>query len=191
MIARQVPRTTSQSYAGVAGSSMAMHREATRIQRRRSWTYDWGLPDRQRGSISGRNSPTPARRRSATEAPFLLLRSFAGGFAGRSRALRFLIATSARWEAANEDRSDRRQRADGTGSTSGPGITGLLAAAGDFHRMRAEDKAFWKVTKDDPGNKHADAFNQPDGLWTRIGGAVQRVSNRGQPRPPFRGQSRL
>ncbi len=53
----------------------------------------------------------------------------------------------------------------------------LLAAAGDFHRMRAEDKAFWKVTKDDPGNKHADAFNQPDGLWTRIGGAVQRVSN--------------
>jgi hypothetical protein len=53
----------------------------------------------------------------------------------------------------------------------------LLAAAGNFHRMRAEDKAFWKVTKDDPGNKHADAFNQPDGLWTRIGGAVQRVSN--------------
>ena len=53
----------------------------------------------------------------------------------------------------------------------------LLAAAGDFHRMRAEDKAFWKVTKVDPGNKHADAFNLPDGLWTRIGGAVQRVSN--------------
>jgi hypothetical protein len=53
----------------------------------------------------------------------------------------------------------------------------LLRGAGDFHRMRAEDIAFWKVTKDDPGNKHADAFNQPDGLWTRIGGAVQRVSD--------------
>jgi hypothetical protein len=53
----------------------------------------------------------------------------------------------------------------------------LLAAAVDFHRMRAEDKAFWEVTKDDPGNKHADAFNQPDGLWVRISGAVQRVSN--------------
>jgi hypothetical protein len=24
----------------------------------------------------------------------------------------------------------------------------LLRGAGDFHRMRAEDKAFWKVTKD-------------------------------------------
>jgi hypothetical protein len=53
----------------------------------------------------------------------------------------------------------------------------LLAAAADFHRMRAEDKAFWKVTKDDPGNKHADAFNAPDGLWVRTSGAVQRVSD--------------
>jgi hypothetical protein len=53
----------------------------------------------------------------------------------------------------------------------------LLAAAADFHRMRAEDKAFWNVTEDDPGNKHADAFNQPDGLWTRIGYAIQRVSD--------------
>jgi hypothetical protein len=43
--------------------------------------------------------------------------------------------------------------------------------------MRVEDKAFWKATKDDPGNKHADASNAPDGLWTRIGVAIQRVSN--------------
>ena len=90
-----------------------------------------------------------------------------------SQALRFLIATSAGREASNERRSGRRQRADQKGSTPG---RELLAAAGHFHRMRAEDKAFWKVTKDDPGNKHADAFNQPDGLLTRIGGAVQRVS---------------
>ena len=53
----------------------------------------------------------------------------------------------------------------------------LLAAAGDFHRMRAEDKAFWKATKDDPEDKYANAFNQPDGLWVRISGAVQRVSD--------------
>jgi hypothetical protein len=88
--------------------------------------------------------------------------------------LRFLISGSARREAANETtktavsaQTERDQHPDRE----------LLAAAGDFHRMRAEDKAFWKVTKVDPGNKHADAFNLPDGLWTRIGGAVQRVSN--------------
>jgi hypothetical protein len=34
-----------------------------------------------------------------------------------------------------------------------------------------------RVTREDPGNKHADAFNRPDGLWIRIGGAVQRVAD--------------
>ena len=52
----------------------------------------------------------------------------------------------------------------------------LLQAAADFHRLRAQDKAFWKTLSDDPGNVIWDQHNAPDGRWTRIDEAADRVA---------------
>jgi hypothetical protein len=52
----------------------------------------------------------------------------------------------------------------------------LLATAASYHRMFAEDIAFWETAGDDPGNKMADAQNEPDGRWTLMSNAVDRVA---------------
>jgi hypothetical protein len=51
----------------------------------------------------------------------------------------------------------------------------LLAAAADFHKLTAEDVAFWNSVEQDLDNKHWDACNAEGGLWTRLYAATDRV----------------
>jgi hypothetical protein len=53
----------------------------------------------------------------------------------------------------------------------------LLAAAAAFHKLTAVDVAYWKAIgeEDDRDNKHWNACNAEDGLWTRLYAATTSV----------------
>jgi hypothetical protein len=57
------------------------------------------------------------------------------------------------------------------------GDADLLAAAAAFHKLTAEDVAYWKAIgeEDDRDNKHWNACNADGGLWTRLYAATRRA----------------
>jgi hypothetical protein len=51
----------------------------------------------------------------------------------------------------------------------------LLAAAADFHKFTAEDRAFWEAVGVEADQDNRNACNAEDGIWTRLFAATGRV----------------